>query len=221
MMAKKNNYLTTAYDESIRTLRTNILFSNVDKDIKKIVVTSSVPNEGKTTLCIDLARSMASNGSKVALIDLDLRNPSVKNMTSQENNIGVTTVIMKKATLSDASTKDTEQENLDIISSGPIPPNPTELIASDSMKSILDKLTINYDYIIIDTPPVGILTDAAIISTLADGVLLVIKAGSTKKEMVKKAIDNIEKVNGNILGAIMTFVNVKNSQYGNYYGSYY
>lgn len=220
-MAKKNNYTTTAYDESIRTLRTNILFSNVDKDIKKIVVTSSVPDEGKTTVSIDLARSLASSSSRVVLIDLDLRNPSVKNMPSQENNIGVTTVIMKKATLSDASTQDTEQENLDIISSGPIPPNPTELIASDSMKSILDKLTINYDYVIIDTPPVGILTDAAIISTLSDGVLLVIKSGSTKKEMVKKAIDNIEKVNGNILGAIMTFVNVKNSQYGNYYGSYY
>lgn len=220
-MAKKNNYTTTAYDEAIRTLRTNILFSNVDKDIKKIVVTSSVPDEGKTTLCIDLARSMASSGSSVVLIDLDFRNPSVKNMTSQENNIGVTTVIMKKATLSDASTQDTEQENLDIISSGPIPPNPTELIASDSMKSLLDELSNNYDYVIIDTPPVGILTDAAIISTLSDGVLLVIKSGSTKKEMVKKAIDNIEKVNGNILGAIMTFVNVKNSQYGNYYGSYY
>lgn len=220
-MAKKNNYTTTAYDESIRTLRTNILFSNVDKDIKKIVVTSSVPDEGKTTVSIDLARSLASSGSRVVLIDLDLRNPSVKNMTSQENNIGVTTVIMKKATLSDASTQDTEQENLDIISSGPIPPNPTELIASDSMKSLLDELSNNYDYVIIDTPPVGILTDAAIISTLSDGVLLVIKSGSTKKEMVKKAIDNIEKVNGNILGAIMTFVNVKNSQYGNYYGSYY
>lgn len=220
-MAKKNNYTTTAYDESIRTLRTNILFSNVDKDIKKIVVTSSVPDEGKTTVSIDLARSLASSSSRVVLIDLDLRNPSVKNMPSQENNIGVTTVIMKKATLSDASTQDTEQENLDIISSGPIPPNPTELIASDSMKSLLDELSNNYDYVIIDTPPVGILTDAAIISTLSDGVLLVIKSGSTKKEMVKKAIDNIEKVNGNILGAIMTFVNVKNSQYGNYYGSYY
>ena len=221
MMAKKNNYLTTAYDESIRTLRTNILFSNVDKDIKKIVVTSSVPDEGKSTLCIDLARSMASSGSRVVLIDLDLRSPSIKNITGQENNIGITNIIMKKATLSDASTKDTEQENLDIISSGPIPPNPTELIASDSMKSLLDELSNNYDYVIIDTPPVGILTDAAIISTLSDGVLLVIKSGSTKKEMVKKAIDNIEKVNGNILGAIMTFVNIKNSQYGNYYGSYY
>lgn len=220
-MAKKNNYTTTAYDESIRTLRTNILFSNVDKDIKKIVVTSSVPDEGKTTLCIDLARSLASSSSRVVLIDLDLRNPSIKNITGQENNIGITNIIMKKATLSDASTKDTEQENLDIISSGPIPPNPTELIASDSMKSLLDELSNNYDYVIIDTPPVGILTDAAIISTLSDGVLLAIKSGSTKKEMVKKAIDNIEKVNGNILGAIMTFVNVKNSQYGNYYGSYY
>ena len=220
-MAKKNNFVTTAYDEAIRTLRTNILFSNVDKDIKKIIVTSSVPAEGKSTLCIDLARSMASNGSRVVLIDLDLRNPSIKNMIGQENNIGLTNIIMKKATLSDASTKDTEQENLNIISSGPIPPNPTELIASDSMKSLLDELSNNYDYVIIDTPPVGILTDAAIISTLSDGVLLVIKSGSTKKEMVKKAIDNIEKVNGNILGAIMTFVNIKNSQYGNYYGSYY
>lgn len=220
-MSKKHNYTNTSlYDEAIRTLRTNILFSDIDQKMKKLVVTSSVPDEGKSTIAIELSRSLAQNGLNVIILGCDLRNPSLGDYLDNSVNFGVTNVLMRKMDLEEAIIKDDIEPNLSILLNGPIPPNPSELISSHAMKNLINELEGKYDYMIIDTPPVGIITDAAILSTLSDGVLLVVKAESTKKDIIKKAIENITHVKGNIIGTVLTHVKSKGSHYGGYYGYY-
>lgn len=221
MARKKSNYSgSSVYDEAIRTLRTNILFSDIDNKLSKIVITSSIPDEGKSTIAIELSRSMAQNGSKVILLGCDLRNPTVGEYTENHVNYGITNILMKKIDLVDAIIKDKLESNLDILLSGPVPPNPSELISSKAMKELINKLDQMYDYVIIDTPPAGIITDAAILSTVADGVLLVVRTRYTNKAMISNAISNIKNVNGKILGTILTHVKAEGSAYGGYYGYY-
>lgn len=218
-MARKKHYYsnTSAYDEAIRTLRTNIQFSDIDHKLKKLVVTSSVPDEGKTTIAINLAKSFAQNNMKVLLVDCDLRNPSLNKELKVENNLGLTNVLLNKKDVSYAIMKDFEEENMDILLSGPIPPNPAEILSSESMKNLLTSLEDKYDYIIIDSPPAGIITDAAILSTISDAVIMVTRSNSTKKEELRSAIEKIKAVNGKILGIVLTFVQKENSRYGGYY----
>src|SRR5574344_927247 len=220
-MAKKNNYNSSSiYDEAIRTLRTNILFSDIDQKLKKIVITSSLPDEGKSTIAIELSRSLAQNGSKVILLSCDLRNPSIGQYIENDVNFGITNVLMRRMELDSAIIVDETEPNLSILMSGPIPPNPSELISSNAMKNLIKELEEKYDYVIIDTPPVGIITDAAILSTISDGVLLVVKSESTKKDIIKNAIENINRVNGKILGTVLTHVKTKGGHYGGYYRYY-
>lgn len=220
-MAKKNNYSASSiYDEAIRTLRTNILFSDIDQKLKKIVITSSLPDEGKSTIAIELSRSLAQNGSKVILLSCDLRNPSIGQYIENDVNFGITNVLMRRMELDSAIIVDETEPNLSILMSGPIPPNPSELISSNAMKNLIKELEEKYDYVIIDTPPVGIITDAAILSTISDGVLLVVKSESTKKDIIKNAIENINRVNGKILGTVLTHVKSKGGHYGGYYRYY-
>lgn len=218
-MAKKHHYYsnTSAYEESIRTLRTNIQFSDIDHKLKKLVITSSVPDEGKTTVAINLARSFAQNNKKVLLMDCDLRNPSVGKELNIENTLGLTNLMIGNKDISSVIIKDTEAQNLDILFSGPIPPNPSEILSSEFMKNLLHSLEDKYDYIIIDSPPAGIITDAAILSTITDAIILVAKANSTKKDEIRGTIDKINAVNGKILGVVMTFVQKANTKYGSYY----
>lgn len=221
-MAKKNYYAqSSSYDEAIRTLRTNLLFSDIDNKISKVVVTSSVPDEGKTSISFELAKSLAQNGNSVVLLESDLRNPSISEPSGLENSIGITNILMKKVTIEEALVNDIEEDNLFLLFAGPTPPNPAELISSDAMKNLILELDKKFDYVIIDTPPVGILTDAAIMSTYADGVVLVVKNKSTKIDVIKSSISNIKKVNSKILGAVLTHVKKKDSHYGGYYGAYY
>src|SRR5699024_8189326 len=134
-MARKRHYYsnTSAYDEAIRTLRTNIQFTDVDRNLKKMVITSAVPNEGKTTVAIKLARSFAQNNFKVLLIDCDLRNPSVNKELKVENKMGLTNILINKKDSSYAIMKDDIEEKLSILLSGPVPPNPSEVLSSESM----------------------------------------------------------------------------------------
>lgn len=218
-MAKKHYYYsnTSAYDEAFRSLRTNIQFSNIDHDLKKLLITSSVPDEGKTTVAINLARSFAQNNKKVLLMDCDLRNPSVGKELNIENTLGLTNLVIGNKDISSVVIKDTEAQNLDILFSGPIPPNPSEILSSEFMKNLLHSLEDKYDYIIIDSPPAGIITDAAILSTITDATILVARANSTKKDEIWGTIDKINAVNGKILGVVMTFVQKANAKYGSYY----
>ena len=216
----KNRYYssTSAYDEAIRTLRTNIQFSDIDNKFKKILVTSSIPNEGKTTISVGLASSFAENGFKVLLIDCDLRSPSMHKEFQTENSVGLTNLLLDKKKISNVIKEDSKQENLHVIFSGPTPPNPSEILSSHKMREIIETLEKDYDYIIIDTPPAGMFSDAAVLSsTVADGVIIVTRSNYTKKDQLKSSIDSIDKVGGKFIGVVMTFVEKENSNYGSYY----
>lgn len=218
-MAKKNYgyYSSSMYDEAIRSVRTNIQFSGVDKKNKVISITSAKPAEGKSTIIYNLAKSFAENGDKVILLDCDLRKPTIPLISGVDNNIGLTNYLTGKVDYSRIINTDPDQENFDMIFTGPIPPNPAEILASKAYKNLVEQLSDIYDYVFIDTPPVGLFTDASIVSTLCDGVIFAIKSSDTKREEIVQALDNLKKVDANILGTVLTHVPMKHKKYGNYY----
>lgn len=218
-MGKKCGYYKSSfvYGEAIRSLRTNIQFSDIDNKKKVIAITSSKPSEAKTTVIYNLAKSFAENGKKVALVDFDLRNPSIGKVAGIETNMGVTNVITGKVDLDKALIKDQKEDNLLVLHSGPIPPNSAEILASDHIKMLVETLKYRFDYVFIDTPPVGLFTDASIVSTLCDGVVFAIKSNDTKIDEVNNALDNLKKVKANILGVVLTFADVKGTSYKGYY----
>ena len=187
--------------ESYRILRTNIMYSSFDKKIKRILVTSSEPAEGKSTTSGNLALAFAQDEKKVILIDCDLRKPSLHKKFRISNNRGLSDVIIDRDKLNKCIQKRTEY--LDILTAGKIPPNPSEMLGSQAMSSLLDELSNLYDVIILDSPPVLAVTDAQILSTKVDGTLLVVRAEKTKKDTVLAAKGVLDKVNANILGTVL------------------
>ena len=187
--------------EAYRSLRSNIEYSSFDNEYRVIVVTSSVPGEGKSTTSGNLAIALAQSGNSVLLVDCDMRKPSIHKKF--------------KRLFEEVANK--YNENLTIITAGKIPPNPSEMLASRSMTAFIEEMKKEFKYIILDTPPLQAVTDAQVLSTKADGVLLVIRAGSTKREMVLNSVDLIKKVQGKVIGTVLNGVeNKKNNYY--YYG---
>ncbi len=205
------------YEEAIRSVRTNIQFSSLDKKNKVISITSTKPAEGKSTVIYKLAKSFADNGDKVILLDCDLRSPSISEIAGINDNVGITNYLTGKVNIQRAINKDREQSNLDMIFTGPVPPNPAEILASDTFKEFVEDLSKEYDYVFIDTPPSGLFTDASLVSTISDGVIFVIKSSDTKKEDISLALENLKKVDAHILGAVLTHMPIKDKKYGNYY----
>lgn len=203
--------------ESYRVLRTNIQYSSIDKKIERILVTSSEPGEGKSTTSGNLALTFAQDEKKVLLIDCDLRKPSIHKKFKISNNLGLSNVILDKSKLSKALVK--RSEYLDILPSGKVPPNPSELLGSKALEELLDELDDVYDVIILDTPPLHAVTDAQILSTKVDGVLLVVRAEKTKKDSVIAAKESLQKVNANILGAVLNGGESSRGKYYYYYGN--
>lgn len=217
-MAKKHSYYNSSlYDEAIRSVRTNIQFADIDHKNKIIAMTSSKPSEGKTTVVYKLAQSFAENGERVVLMDFDLRAPKVGVVAGIDNNVGLTNVITGKLELDRALYRDKGQENLFLLLSGPTPPNPAEILASNHIKDLVNELSQSFDYVFIDTPPVGLFTDASIVSTFCDGMIFAIKSNDTKKEEISRALDNLKKVNAKVIGAVLTFADVKEFNYKGYY----
>lgn len=208
--------------ESFRTLRTNIQYSNIDNEIKTIIVTSASSDEGKSSVVSNLAVSVAYTGKKVLVIDCDLRKPTIHKLMEISNLKGLTNVLIGEMELEEIVHKSGELETLYILTSGPIPPNPSELLGSRTMENFLNSLKSEYDMIIIDSPPVGLVTDAAVLSTKADGVLLVVAAAEVEIEEIKRAQELLEKVNANILGVVLNKVDIKSKYYYKYgYYQYY
>ena len=207
--------------ESYRNIRTNIEFSNIDKDLKTILFTSSQQNEGKTTIVSNLAVTFANLDKKVIIVDCDLRNPSVHKKFKIGNIYGVTDVLLEKKSFN-SRVKETDVKNLDIITAGEIPFNPSEILSSKKMKEFINNLKEVYDYVFIDTPPIGIVTDAGILSTYSDGVAMVVGSGEVSIELAKVSVERLNKINANLIGVILNKFNIEgtNSQYG-YYGMYY
>lgn len=202
--------------ESYRTLRTNIQYSSFDKEYKVIMVTSSEPGEGKSTTAGNLALCLAQGDKKVILVDCDLRKPSLHKKFKVSNIIGLSDVIIGKEELVTAIHR--YNKNLVILTSGKIPPNPSEMLSSKTMTGLLEELKNNFDYIILDTPPVQAVTDSQILSTKADGTIIVVKAERTKKDSVENSINLLKKVNANIIGTVLNGVDNSRNKYYYYYG---
>lgn len=204
--------------EGYRMLRTNIEFSSIDNKLQVIMITSSKPNEGKSTTSANVAVAFAQSNKRVLLIDGDLRKPSQHHIFGKSNRVGLTNVLFKQKLLGEVI-QSTDTENLSIIHAGPTPPNPSELLSSMQMASLLSKARGLYDVIIIDTPPILSVTDAQIVATLSDGVVLVVDSGKVKKEVALKAKASLEHVNAKLIGVVLNNINRNDSDsYAYYYG---
>ena len=201
--------------EAYRSLRSNIEYSSFDDEYRVIVVTSSVPGEGKSTTSGNLAIALAQSGNSVLLVDCDMRKPSIHKKFKISNAAGTAELLLRKKLFEEVANK--YNENLTIITAGKIPPNPSEMLASRAMTAFIEEMKKEFKYIILDTPPLQAVTDAQVLSTKADGVLLVVRAGSTKREMVLNSVDLIKKVQGKVIGTVLNGVENKKSNYY-YYG---
>ena len=201
--------------EAYRSLRSNIEYSSFDDEYRAIVVTSSVPGEGKSTTSGNLALSLAQSGNKVLLVDCDMRKPSIHKKFKISNISGTAELLLRKESFEDVA--NFYNENLTIITAGKIPPNPSEMLSSRAMTAFIKEMKKEFKYIILDTPPLQAVTDAQVLSTKVDGVLLIVRAGSTKRDAVLNSVDLIKKVQGKVIGTVLNGVeNKKNSYY--YYG---
>ncbi|MBZ4663239.1 MAG: CpsD/CapB family tyrosine-protein kinase [Caloramator sp.] len=205
--------------ESYRTLRTNIQFSSFDKDIKTIVVTSSAPGEGKSTTVGNLALVMAQSGKRVLLIDADLRKPTVHKKFKLSNQTGLTNILIEDKNPFEVIQK--YSDNLYILTSGILPPNPAEVVASNKLRNFINEMKNHFDYILLNSPPVIAVTDAQILSSFLDGVILVVSSGEAEKELVKKSKDLLDKVNANIIGVVLNKLELKSRKGYGYYYYYY
>jgi len=200
--------------EQYRTIRTNILYSSVDEEIRSIMVTSSGPGEGKSTTTANLAVVFAQQGKTVLLVDADLRKPTVHYTFKLENTTGLTTILTNQTKLMEAVNK-TDENNLYILPSGPIPPNPSELLGSKAMLHFIEQALEEFDLIIFDTPPVLAVTDAQILGNICQGSVLVVSSGKTEKDSLIKTKDLLTATNGKLLGVVLN--NKKADKKGNYY----
>ncbi|WEV56545.1 CpsD/CapB family tyrosine-protein kinase [Ligilactobacillus acidipiscis] len=189
--------------EKFNTIRTNIQFSNVESQRKSFMITSSIESEGKSTVSGNIAAAFAKQGKRVILVDSDLRKPTVQATFSATNERGISNYITDRSLSLEDVIFESTIYNLSVIKSGPIPPNPSELIGSTRMQDLANQLKKKYDIIIFDAPPILSVTDAQILSTYVDGTILVIRRGYTYKEDVKKAIKQVENVGGKLIGAIL------------------
>lgn len=188
--------------EQYRTIRTNIQYSSVDNAIRSIVVTSAGPGEGKSTTIANLAIVFAQQGKKTLLIDADLRKPTTHYTFQLSNTVGLTSVLTKQVHLMDAIHA-TDVEDLFVLTSGPIPPNPSELLASVSMEYVLKEAYEYYDVILFDTPPILGVTDAQILANLTDGSILVTSSGTTDRDGAIKAKDLLSHAKAKLLGVVL------------------
>lgn len=207
-------------NEAYKTLRTNLEFSGSDK--KSIVLTSSTPNEGKSTVSLGLAISLAEGGRRVLLVDADLRKSVLMGRHRVMNEVkGLSHYLSGQANLSEVVCA-TQQEGMYMIFAGVVPPNPSELLGSARFLDLIEKAEKEYDYVIIDAPPLGSVIDAAVISKACDASVLVVAANTVSYKFIRTVKSQMEKTDCPILGVVLNKVNMKqNKYYGKYYGNYY
>lgn len=204
--------------EAYRVIRTGIQFAQAGKELQTIALTSCTPNEGKSTTIANLAVVLTQAGKSVLLIDCDMRNPTVHKNFNLSNKVGLSSCISMGTALSDAVQK-TSIEGLYALTGGVIPPNPSELIGSEQMKNVLQRAKEQYDYVLIDTPPVMPVTDALIVGRFVDGMILVIASAEVKVEMARDVKNQLVNAGANILGVVLNKVRSEHHGYG--YGYYY
>jgi non-specific protein-tyrosine kinase len=200
--------------EAYRTLRTNIQFSSLDKPIHTLLVTSTSPDEGKSTTLSNLAVTIAQAEQRVILVDCDLRRPSLHTLFGVPNEQGLTSVILNQGD-GELPLHATWVPGLSLLTSGPLPPRPADLLGSRRMEVLIERLRSEADMVLFDTPPVIAVTDAAVLATRLDGVLLVLQAGKTRRDRAREARRQLEKVKANIIGVVLNNARMEAS-YGYY-----
>lgn len=206
--------------EQFRTIRTNIMYSNIDTEIKTVIFTSATPGAGKSTTAANVAVAYAQSGKRTVLIDADMRRPTMHYTFEMTNQRGLSTAIVNDVPVENI-VRETEIENLDLVTSGPIPPNPSELLSSKKMAHLLKTFSMHYDMVIIDSPPLLAVTDAQVLSKITDGTVLVTNVADNNRERLQDAKNLLEKADANILGTVMNNkkMDTKKDDYYYYYGS--
>ena len=214
-----NDKTPFAVSEAYRSARTNLRFVCAPDECNIIAVTSSFPGEGKTLTCINLAISIAENNQKVLLIDSDMRKPQIASTLGLEKSPGLSELLAGMVKISTDDTccrQKTKIKNLDVITAGKTPPNPSELLASDRMKRLLDKLSPEYDFIMIDTPPALVVTDALVLKPYISGYVMVVRSGHTKIEVIKETLNRYKQADAKICGIMLNAHRSKGGSYGKY-----
>ncbi len=207
--------------EAFRSLRTNIQFASVDRNLQTILVTSALPSEGKSTVAANLAIALAQSGKRVVLLEADLRRPSVHRYLAVPNRLGLSAIFVQPQVYLDGSLQGTHVPNLKVLTSGDLPPNPSELLGSERMQAIIRQVREQADVLVLDTPPVMAVTDAVVLAPRVDGVLLVVKPGDTKTSALQAAVEQLRRVGANVLGVVLNEVQTKGFRYRYYSNSYY
>jgi len=189
--------------EAYRTLRLNLQFATLDAPLRTLLVTSPSPDEGKSTTLANLAVTVAQAEQRVIMVDCDLRRPRLHELFHLSNDLGLTTVMLDDQALSAPPLQDTGVAGLQLLASGPLPPRPADLLGSQRMERVLERLLADADLVILDAPPVMAVTDAVVLATKVDGVLLVVSAGTTKRENAQQAVERLRKVNARIVGSVL------------------
>jgi non-specific protein-tyrosine kinase len=200
----------SAAAEAYRTLSTNIQFSSLDRDVRTLLVTSVGTDEGKSIVLANLAITIAESGKRVVMVDCDLRHPSLHTIFGLPDQPGLTTMMLNEALA--PPRQGTRFANVDLVAAGPLPPNPAELISSDRFTRVLAAIGGEADMVLVDAPPVSAVTDATILATRVDGVLLVVDSGRTRRDPARRAADQLQRVGARMLGAVLTNVKAEKVQ---------
>ena len=201
--------------EAYKTLRTNLLFALRGEGCKRFCITSSMPGEGKSITILNLAISIAQTGKRVLLIDADLRRPALARLLAVNPAPGLSNVLADQATLSEAIRAET-YPNLDVMLSGDIPPNPSELLSSEQMVKLVEDVSRKYDYVLVDAPPVNLVSDCCIVANMLDGIVLLARQGKARKDGVKQAINQLRLTECKVLGCVFNGVAVNPKKYYRY-----
>jgi capsular exopolysaccharide synthesis family protein len=211
-----------APSEAVRRLRTNLQFIDLANRPKSIVISSSIPSEGKSTIAINLAVSLADTGSRVILVDADLRQPSIADYAGIEGQAGLTTVLIGRADVEDV-VQPLGTTTLDLLPAGQIPPNPSELLGSQAMADLLDRLSASYDMVLLDSPPLLPVTDAVVLTKLAGGALVVVGADRIHRPQLQQSLESLETAGAHLFGIVINKIARREAAayaYGNGYPSY-
>ena len=202
--------------EAYKTLRTNLLFSLRGNGCKRFCITSSMPGEGKSITILNLAISIAQTGKRVLLIDADLRRPALARLLAENPTPGLSNVLAGQLSAAEATRKQS-YNNLDVMFSGDIPPNPSELLSSEQMMALVEDLSRKYDFILVDAPPVNMVSDCCIVANMLDGIVLLARHGKARKDGVKQAVNQLQLTNTKLLGCVFNGVAATTRKYYQYY----
>jgi capsular exopolysaccharide synthesis family protein len=212
--------------ESYKHLRTSVLLSTAGRAPRTLLVTSSMPSEGKTTTVVNMATVLAQTDATVLVIDADMRRPRIHTVFGMENRAGLSSLLSSELTTDDLQSVALryQESNIYLLPSGPIPPNPAELLGSEQMRNLLERASQRFKYVIIDSPPIASFTDGVLISSIVDGVLLVVQGGKTSRQVVKRTRQMLTEIGAKVIGVVLNKIDLRSQEYYYYhqdYKSYY